>query len=266
MYNQDQIEQLIQDNEEFRRDLAESDRRIALLESESSQGGKTPDILFGSQGRKDLESLNSERIMEVIWNDFLYFSPFLADAGRFLDGSSGTGSSTIDSNGVVVQTGVTSGGVGESSLPLNSSVSRTRETRFKATAQVNSLTNITALVGTFGVNGTSAAQWMGFAFKDGILYGRSSNGTTATDVSLQSYAVDTNYLLEVYLYPLSGLKFFVDGIEKGAISDGNDPLSTQTKLPSGTSNIYVFSNYIINSAAANKIMYVSYAEFMQRRK
>lgn len=245
------------DTNQQAKDYENLEKRVQLLEAESSQYDKTPDILYSQVGRKDLLDIESERILETMWNDFLYITPFYAESARVLDGSSGTGSGTFSTEGIVCETGATSGGVGERSLAsVSEIIKRTRETRFRAIAKVDATTAVTAFVGCLGLDGLNST---GFVFDSGTLKGRVNNGSTTTDVSLQSYAANTYYELELVLYPGSGVKFLVDGIEKGSISGGN-------LLPQGTSNIYIFTASISNSAAANKILYVSYLEFIQRRK
>lgn len=257
--NEDKIDKIEESLEKVQEQVKnysklESDVQMLLLDRESKT--RTPNILFGQQERDSLSDLNSERVLEVIWDDFLYTIPTFAPIERYTRVTT-LGSVVMDDTGLVCTTGASSGDSSVGYLGVDDSViTRTRETRFRAITKVSSTSSIDCGVGTLG---TLANNSTGFQFLNGTLYARCDDGSTETSISVGSYTADTFYDLQIFFYPNTGVKFFVDGIEKTTIT---------TNFPVGTGALArkLIYAYAGTTAAAAKSLTVSLAEFLQRKK
>lgn len=85
---------------------------------------------------------------------------------------------------------------------------------------------------------------IGFKIVDGTLYGTVSDGTTIATLSLTTFGITTWFTLECIFKPGVECRFYVDGVDKGALT---------TNLPSGTEMAEVMMRpHITNTAGVNR--------------
>ena len=102
------------------------------------------------------------------------------------------------------------------------------------------------IISGFGPN-TGAAntyQHIGFKLIDDTLYGTVADGTTESTLSIETLTAAGFRRLECILTPGTECRFYVDGVDKGAIT---------TNLPTGTTYAtYMLYSTVYNTEAVNK--------------
>ena len=93
---------------------------------------------------------------------------------------------------------------------------------------------------------------IGFKLINDTLYGTVADGTTETTLQLETLTAAVNRRLECVLTPGTECRFYVDGVDKGAIT---------TNLPTGTlKSFYMLYSTVHNTEAADK-----YFDFYEAR-
>lgn len=168
------------------------------------------------------------------------------------DNPGGTGSVTLQLNSATVATGGTTGGIGRlrKSLALFPGATWNRRRGLRTQIDLSSITNQTAYI----VSGIVGNHLAGFKVVNNALYGVTDDGVEETlDLGVTLVAA-TPYELECHFVPGLEARFYVDGVDKGAIT---------THLPTGPTYHYLMDLYIINTADENKEMRASYWDFEQ---
>ena len=98
-------------------------------------------------------------------------------------------------------------------------------------------------------------QHIGFKLIDGTLYGTVANGTTESTLQIETLTAAVYRRLECVLTPGTECRFYVNGVDKGAIT---------TNLPTGASDShYMLRSTIHNTEAADKYFYLYEARTFQ---
>jgi len=95
------------------------------------------------------------------------------------------------------------------------------------------------------------SEHIGFKVINGELYGTVANGSAESTLDLGAISTNTPYVLRVDFSPNQNACFNVNGSSKGCIT---------SNLPSGTMLFSPCELIIINTAAENKVLYVSLYE------
>lgn len=247
---QNKIQELSNEIKELR---INSTKDIADLQNRfDSKNLSSIDRYTDNETKDSLERIISERIFDIVWNDFYYYSSTFESIDRYL--TLGTGASEIvNADGLYLATDGT--GTNEAGLLLVVSsdlISTSRIARFRVSNKVSSITNVNWAALT--LEDSLGTSYVGFWMKSGTIYGATSKAGTETLVSLGSYSADTFYKLELYFTPAK-VTFYVDGIEKG-VSTTNIPTTTPTKL---------FDIGIGETSASARNSTTSYFEFIQKK-
>lgn len=174
---------------------------------------------------------------------------------NFIVNKTGTGTITYDGAAVILSTGTTSGSAVEIfknyDYPINEmSWSKVRRIRSKVRIGTNTSQEIHILSGDL-----YNYRHIGFQVVNNLLYGTVADGSTEATLLLETLIGSAIRLLEAVLTPGVECRFYVDGVDKGAIT---------TNLPTGTLNAYnVILLYILNSEAADKTLALSEWVFLQ---
>jgi len=90
----------------------------------------------------------------------------------------------------------------------------------------------------------NTARHVGFKVVGNVLYGTVADGTAESTLTIETLAAGVGRLLEAVLFPGVEARFWVDGVDKGALT---------TNLPSGGTDSHLLLNCsIYNTAAVNK--------------
>lgn len=102
---------------------------------------------------------------------------------------------------------------------------------------------------------TNTFRHIGFKLINGDLYGTVSDGTTEATLPLETLTTSVRRRLECVLDPGVECRFYVDGVNQGAIA---------TNLPAGTirANNMLYA-YVYNTEAANKYFYIYESRTLQ---
>ena len=96
---------------------------------------------------------------------------------------------------------------------------------------------------------------VGFKVVDNVLYGTVGNGTAESTLEIETLTETVSRILEVAFTPGVEARFYVDGVDKGAIT---------TNLPSGTTHAeYLFFTSVYNTEAVNKSLRIMEVRAMQ---
>lgn len=110
------------------------------------------------------------------------------------------------------------------------------------------------VTGWGGVWGATSPH-LGFKVIDGTLYGTVADGTTESTLELATIGISDKVLVEAVFKPGAGCRFYVDGVDKGAITKN---------LPSGTSGAdYMMYLDIKTTVATQKDLVLSEWIFLQ---
>jgi len=102
---------------------------------------------------------------------------------------------------------------------------------------------------------SSKYNHVGFKVVNGSLYGTVANGSAESTLLLATLGTDEQHELKVVFTPGVEARFYIDGVDKGAIT---------TNLPSGTTYAHVaFRASVYNTAAEYKYLFVSQVKFVQ---
>lgn len=251
MNQQDQkIQDLERKNEELNKKLEDFSNKLSLVEKNKDFQLSFP---LDTQSKKIIRDALSEEILDIVWNDYFYYSSTFESIDRYL--TAGTGASElVNSEGVYLATNGT--GSNEAGLLLQVSsdlISVQHEARFKVSNKVSSITNVNWAA--FTLEDDLGSSYVGFWMKSGTIYGATSKTGTETLVNLGSYSANTFYKLELHFTP-NKVTFFVNDIEKG-VSITNIPTATPTRL---------FDFGIGETSASARNSTTSYFNFIQKKQ
>lgn len=196
------------------------------------------------------------------WDDFFYWLTLMESLDAFYSSTTGSGSVSIAAGLLLLQTGATSDSYGwimkNPDFPaLTFTWEKNRKFRTKIRFRQITKQEVYAWIGTPGTPHASLTdEHVGFKVVDDTLYGTVADGTTEKTLNLGTISA-TDYLLECVFKAGVEARFFVDGVDKGALT---------TNLPSGISNVEAIMNVeIINTETVNKRIDLSMWEFWQER-
>ena len=229
-----------------------------------------PNESFKRAVEESMDEILPEKILDLVWNDYLYYHSFFESLdGWSLTDSSGGGSG-VTGAGVTLETGATSGN--QSTMlksPDHASIlSFDKSSRFRSGFEIltASTSNIEFAI-TFGESINSLTDnHYGFRLDAGVLKGVCADGSAISEVDLLTITAQTRYLIEARYLPNDKVIFYVsDGaisnelIERGVLT---------TNLPTGnvgvTDNAW-FRFYIETLENAAKQLYFSFLEYTQKR-
>lgn len=210
------------------------------------------DRYLDSESKDIISDTIKERIIDIVWDDYFYYSSTFESIDRYLTAATGA-TQIINSDGLYLETLGT--GANETDMELFVStdlLSINKDARFRISNKVNSITNISW--GAYTLMDSLATSYVGFDMINGTIYGITSKAGATTSVDLGSYSADTYYKLELYFTP-TRVRFYVDGIEKGT-SVSNIPIAIPNRL---------FSVGIGETSASARSSTTSYFEFIQKK-
>jgi hypothetical protein len=110
--------------------------------------------------------------------------------------------------------------------------------------------------GWFGAGSSANTQpHIGFKLINGTLYGTVGNGSSESTISIETITSQVNRRLECVFTPGVECRFYVDGVDKGALT---------TNLPTGTNYAdYLFAASVYNTEAVDKYLYVMECRVLQ---
>jgi hypothetical protein len=134
-----------------------------------------------------------------------------------------------------------------------------KKRHFKVNVRIDEITaQIIHLVsGAIADNKAEANTWnhIGFKVINAVLYGTVANGTTESILTIATLTGSERRELEAVLTPGVECRFYMDGVDKGALT---------ANLPTGTSfGIYALRYSVCNTEAIDKRGYISTASILQ---
>ena len=196
------------------------------------------------------------------WNDYFYWLTLMESLDAFYPNKSGTGSVSIAQGLLVLQTGTTSDSYGwitkSPALPaLTFTWEKNRKFRTKVVFRNTTKQEVYFLIGTGAPPHTALTDnHVGFKVIDNVLYGSVADYEAESVLELGTITADA-YILECVFKPGVECRFYVDGVDKGALT---------THLPSGIYGVEDMMNVELrNTEAANKRIDLSMWEFWQDR-
>ena len=263
-----------------------------MLETIFPNGIKQPVLDLG--GKSLLKNEVYLAIRDIVWRRYFYYFTWLESLnastaqandsggsteanitvpGAWDTATSNSASLSFGSAGCVLVTGTTnSSAAGIAKRPTAQSIIRLdRNQRFRTAFRLSAITNQTAYLarGGIAIAGMSSLYY-GFRITGSTLQGVVSNGNASdrTTVNLGvTLAANTTYDVEALYVPGDRCDFFVRNSTTGIYERRGSITSTasNTGLPIGTTSTEFFEFYLINSAAENKQMTVSFIEYIQER-
>lgn len=202
------------------------------------------------------------KILDIIWKKtFHYLTLF-----ESLDGFGGSGV-TIANDQLTFATGAVSGNFAEIfKQPNNQGLATFSQRSFLRTnVKLAQITNQTIYI-TVG-NVRNVSEGYGFKISDDTLYGVSNDGTTESTVKLQVLQANQKYHIEARYLPGQRIVFFADDPTTTPVTSIREVGSKVNNLPipDATGNTLFFFTRITTNAAAAKIMWMSFVEYLQFR-
>jgi len=208
----------------------------------------------GETGNSILEKL--QKHLGVWW-----FNNNWLPAGMVDTATSGSGSVDWSSHYVTSNTGTTLDSYArlwKSALGLSAAYSWDKKRFFGVFVHFETYSAQNIHIGSGGCPNTGAAntyRHIGFKLINDILYGTVSDGTTEATLSLETLTAAANRRLECVFTPGTECRFYVDGVDKGAIT---------TNLPAGTTYAeYMLGSTVHNTEAVNKTFRLSESRTFQ---
>ena len=191
------------------------------------------------------------------WDGYFYCNLLFESIDGFLITTSGSASVAIDSDygSVHLQTGTTensvAGAAKASSYTFHDLTwDKDRSIRTKIWMPYASVHETWIISGEI-----NTGEHIGFKISGGTLYGTVADGTSESTLSCGSLSEPVVKKLEVKFTAGSECRFYVDGVDQGAIT---------TNLPSGTGGAkYIMDARVENLEAANHQLKISLWEFKQ---
>ncbi len=250
-------------NEELQHKIDELSRTVNLQNDRLTTLESKPvqlDRLLDNNSKNTIEDIISDRILDVVWNDYFYFHSFpeSVDGWAVAGGGASTG---ISGAGVTLQTGaVATNQADAGKLSLNQQIHTYNEVgSFRTTFETGSIADVTINIG-IGTPTTSNNHY-GFRVINSTLYGVTGNGTSETTITLGSITANDAYTLEARLYPGSRVDFYISDIDNSNLKNKG---SITTTIPSGLISAWL-DLLIKTNTAASKYIYVNYMEYIQKR-
>ena len=180
-----------------------------------------------------------------------WFNSHWLPSGMMTYATTGSGTVSWYDNYVGLDTGTTSDSTVKTYkrfYGFNNTYSWDKKRVFGAEVYFSSYTNQVVWIVSGWITDITASsatdRHIGFKLVNDTLYGTVADGTTEATLTLETLSSDAHRTLEYVYTPGSEVRFYVDGVDKGAIT---------TNLPSGTINaLYALFASVYNSAAEQK--------------
>ena len=211
--------------------------------------------------RTEVETANN--ILQKIQQSraIFWFNESWLPSGMLYSAVGGSGVVNWYENYIEIQTGATSGSYAyilKSAIGFQISRSWNKKRFLGAEVYFDTLgtQNIFIVIGYVANTGsTSVDEHIGFKLINSELYGTVANGTTESTLLLETLSASGFRCLECVFQPGVECRFYIDGIDKGAIT---------TNLPSGAGSAqYMFKVRSHNTAAALKYVSIYAAKVFQ---
>lgn len=229
-------------------------------------------LFFEQELRTALNRVLPEKIFDSVWNNLVSFSTYFESAdGYSISNTNGT--STVGVNGLLMQTGATSGNstlFRKTSNNLSATTSRIysfrKPQRFRTDFEVNSTSNVIFAVARGGDVNSTTEIYYGFRLSSSTLSGVSRNGGTESSVTIStSTRPNTVYLVEARYFPNGKIIYLL----RNNITNIMDVVGViTTNIPSSTASISsstkpLFNYFLRTDSTADKQAQVSFFEYMQ---
>jgi len=211
------------------------------------------DLGSSSYRWKNLHLSSANSLLELLARHKgpFWFNSHWLPSGMMTYATTGSGTVSWYDNYVGLDTGTTSGSTVKTYkrfYGFNNTYSWDKKRVFGAEVYFSSYTNQVVWIVSGWITDITASsatdRHIGFKLVNGTLYGTVADGTTEATLTLKTLSSDAHMTLEYVYTPGSEVRFYVDGVDKGAIT---------TNLPSGTINaLYALFASVYNSAAEQK--------------
>lgn len=236
---------------------------------DEKQGNQTQNLYpptedFKRATEQVVDEILPDKIFDILWKKIFHYQTFFESLDGFLVSSAGV---AIANDQLTLTTGAVSGN-NESIIkqPNNQGlITFSQPSRMRSEFQVGYVAAQTGYI-TIG-NVPTAAQGYGFKIINGSLYGVTHNGTTETTVLLQSISVNQKYKIEARYLPGEKVIFLADDPTTSPATKIREVgvLTATLPSPAETANTNLFQIKITTNAAAEKILRVTFLEYLQRR-
>lgn len=241
---------------------SELKNRISILEGRLKRidNGQILNRTIDPPSKNVITDVIRDSIYDIIWDEYFYYHTFFESLDRA--SSTGTGgTTTINSTGLVLETGGTSANNRVLSLNVDNSVlfSFTKNSRFRTACMIESVTQLDNQTTYIMSNLETGVSQDGYGFKisGSTISGLVMKAGSETTKSLGTFPNATMTKLEARYYAGNRVVFYVDGVEKGGLTTG---LPALTGLPE---MLYYFK--ITTSENETKILTVQDFEYIQER-
>lgn len=236
------ISQLVKDVEELKRkvnDPIQSNNLNRYLDNSSK------DII---------ENIISDRILDVVWNDYFYISYLFGDILRL--STAGTGTSAITSDGLLVTLSTTATDTASATLTFDTTriLSLAKESRFRVITKVSDVSDVT--VTFYGTYGTT--DGVAILIDAGTIKGQTT-GSGTTTLNISTVADNTYVTLEYRYYPGNRVDFYVNDKLEGTITT-NLPRITNTAF-----DLFQVAADKTGITGASVLITTPFFEYLQRK-
>lgn len=234
-------------------DIQQLQQAVASLKDVQTPTSTKLDRHLDNSSKNIINQTVADKIFDIVWNNYFYYATTFDSVDRYFTPATGSVQAT-GQNGLELQTTTSTNNITQMVLFIaDGLLSIAKDTRFRVTNKVDSITNIDWYMLTLA-NGTDNA-YVGVEMKNGIIYGLTSDGTTINKVSLQSYVANTFYAMEGRFYPGNKCDFYVNG----------NLLGTSTINLPKTAPTILFDDNIQTLTNAARTSYTSHFEFIQKK-
>jgi len=173
----------------------------------------------------------------------------------FMKWTYGTGSNNLDGSTIIMATGATSGSYARIQKcpmwPLTAFTwAKGRRIKTRIYFSAVSAQEIRVMTG-----GTGTLEHVGFKIVNNVLYGTTGDGSTEGTLELETLGAAGDRVLEAIFKPGVECRFYVDGVDRGAIT---------TNLPTGTTYAEILLEArVYTGEAADKVLEISEFSFIQ---
>lgn len=233
-------------------------KEIATLKNKPLESVKL-DRYLDNQSKDIIRDIIDDQVFTSMWDEYYYYSSTFEAITRYTIVSFGTEVWEVGTSGLHLGTDPNTNSEVSAILDLisTSTLSINKETKFRCSTKVDSITAVNYIIST--LTDASAQNGIGFRLISGTIYGVTDRSGSETTLSLGSYSANTIVTLEYRYYPGSKIIFYVNGIEKGAITSSTY-LPLETAL---TRNLIDVGLATTENVAKNS--YTQYFEIIQRK-
>ena len=254
---QQRIDELTARLDEQSRLIQEQQQKITEIENKPAKLDRYLDV----QSKDVIEESVNERILDIVWNDYFYYSTFIESIDRYYQYMNAGGNIIVNSNGLNLENDTSSTAIANVSLDILDIVSDadilkfSKETRFRTKLKIDNVSSVDLYISGPG----STNDVVAFNITSGTIKGETTSNALTTSINLGTLANDTYVSLEYRYYPGNRADFYVNGVLKGT-STSNLP-----RQSIGTSNVFYADLSKTATTSTSRTAYIMFFDVIQKK-